>query len=72
MIEQHDKCSLHEIENLITSLKGIFEKKKQTKNKYKKNQTKKQTIQNKTTTKKTIKKRKKKILKLGSFDSIKR
>lgn len=32
MIEQHDKYSLHEIENLITSLKGIFEKKTRQKN----------------------------------------
>lgn len=66
MIEQHDKCSLHEIENLITSLKGIFEKKKQTKKQIKKTQTKKpQTIQNKN--KKKTKKRKKMILKLESF-----
>lgn len=43
MIEQHDKCSLHEIENLITSLKGILEKKKprQKTNKKKTKQTKK-------------------------------
>lgn len=41
MIEQHDKCSLHEIENLITSLKGIFENKNRQKTNKKKTQTKK-------------------------------
>lgn len=66
MIEQHDKCSLHEIENLITSLKGIFEKKKQTKKQIKKTQTK-NPQQYKTKIKQKTKKRKKKILKLESF-----
>lgn len=70
------KCSLHEIENLITSLKGIFEEKKQTKKQIKKTQTKKpQTIQNKN--KKKNKKKKENDTEIGEFltlgfDSIKR
>lgn len=54
MIEQHDKCSLHEIENLITSLKGIFEGKKN-----------KQTIQNQK--KKKEKRNKEKDTEIGEF-----
>lgn len=65
MIEQHDKYSLHEIENLITSLKGIFEKKNRQKNPKQNKQT--NNIKQKKKTK-----RKKKILKLERFDSIKR
>lgn len=61
------KCSLHEIENLITSLKGIFENKNRQKTIKKKTQTKK-TKQYKTKIKKkNKKKRKKMILKLESF-----
>lgn len=68
MIEQHDKCSLHEIENLITSLKGIFEKKKKTgKKQIKKKPNKKTNNTKQNNKKKTIKKRKKKILKFESF-----
>lgn len=60
------KCSLHEIENLITSLKGIFEKKNRQKNKLKKPK-QKNPKQYKTKIKKKTKKRKKMILKLESF-----
>lgn len=60
MIEQHDKCSLHEIENRITSLKGIVFKKKQTKKQIKKNQTKKNPKQYKTKIKKQKQKKERK------------
>lgn len=71
MIEQHDKCSLHEIENIITSLKGIFEEKKPRQKTNKKN--KKQKTNN---TKQNNKKKKEKDTEIGEFltlgfDSIK-
>lgn len=60
MIEQHDKCSLHEKENLITSLKGIFEKKNPDKKQIKKTKNKKYKTKQKTNKKNNKKKKERK------------
>lgn len=69
------KCSLHEIENLITSLKGIVFEKKPDKKQIKKKPKQKKPKQYKTKIKKKQKKKEKdteigEFLTLG-FDSIK-